>query len=232
MLGSRKSEDHPGAVTGKPKRGTADLRGIEAVGGEPGATQRVGRRGAHGRVRAEQGGRPRQPFDEVGMILERARENPGIARELSGGSGRVLRPPLAGGFHCSTGQVAARSRSAKKSEPRGTSPARRAENAAARVLAPRIKRFWIVLMKKASTPDEAGRGLSHARAGHGGRPARVRWTARGDQSIFLIFSVGVSTSLSSFFSQVPVTSTLTGRPWWPSRCPGLVDFAEVLLLVR
>ena len=41
-------------------------------------------------------------------------------------------------------------------------------------------------------------------------------------SIFLIFSVGVSTSLSPFFSQVPVTSTFTGSSFEALQKPRLL----------
>lgn len=41
-------------------------------------------------------------------------------------------------------------------------------------------------------------------------------------SIFLIFSVGVSTSLSPFFSQVPVTSTFTGSSFEALQNPRLL----------
>src|SRR5208337_3455157 len=54
-----------------------------------------------------------------------------------------------------------------------------------------------------------------------GVPAN-NWSRRLAHSIFLIFSVGVSTSLSPFFSQVPVTSTFTGSSFEALQNPRLL----------
>ena len=112
--------------------------------------------------------------------------------------------------------IDARSRSAKKSRHLGVSPARESRECGSTRTGPDDEDSFRGVHEKSPVPRGGRTRLTYRIA-----PALAVGTSTGAgrqrsiladsaQSIFLSFSVRVSISLSSFFSQVPVTSTLIG----------------------